>query len=240
MAGIDERSDSDNLIVLGLRECTPVERLAVVIKSIGKYQPDVVFIDNVKDLVNDFNNIEESTNVVTTLMQLASRNNCAICNVIHQNVGSAKARGHLGSLLYEKASLALTLKVVEQITEVSYSKIRNVPPAPFAFMINQETILPELTEMVEPTTAINKLAGIFEGIIESGKTVSHTDLTQRVMSKCNVKESMAKRKITSALKAGFVHKNTVGQYYILQKEEEQAKMDLGAEVRRDTEDDMPF
>lgn len=240
MAGFDEKIDKPNFNVLGLRECTPIERLAVVIKSIGKYKPDVVFIDNVKDLVNDFNNIEESTKAVTTLMQLASKNNCAICCVIHQNVGSAKARGHLGSMLYEKASLALTLKVVSEVTEVNYSKIRNVPPQPFAFMINQETILPELTEIVEPTTATNKLAGILEGIIESGKTISHTELTHRVMEKCNIKDSMAKKHITNALKAGLVHKNTVGQYYIMPKTEEQGKMNLGAEVRRDTEDDMPF
>lgn len=240
MAGIDERSDFDNLIVLGLRECTPVERLAVVIKSIGKYQPDAVFIDNVKDLVNDFNNIEESTNVVTTLMQLASKNNCAICCVIHQNVGSAKARGHLGSLLYEKASLALTLKVVAEVTEVNYSKIRNVPPAPFAFSINPETILPELTEIVEPTTATNKLAGIFEGLIENGKTISHTDLMKIVMSKCDVKESMAKRKISSALKDGFIFKNNAGLYYSKQSETKEQEINLDIEVRRDTEDEMPF
>ena len=240
MAGIDERADIPNFTVLGLRECTPAERMAVAIKSIGKYQPDVVFIDNVKDLVNDFNNIEESMKAVTILMQLASRNNCAICCVIHQNVGSAKARGHLGSMLYEKASLALTLKVVEQITEVSYSKIRNAPPQQFAFMINPDTILPELTVMKEQTTASQKLEGIFSGIIEAGKTISHTDLVKKVKDKCNIKDGMAKKHIKNALEAGFVHKNAVGQYYVLQKEEEQAKMDLGAEVRRDTEDDIPF
>ena len=240
MAGVDEKTDIPNFTVLGLRECTPAERMAVAIKSIGKYQPDVVFIDNVKDLVNDFNNIEESMKAVTILMQLASRNNCAICCVIHQNVGSAKARGHLGSMLYEKASLALTLKVVEQITEVSYSKIRNAPPQEFAFMINPETILPELTVIKEQTTASQKLEGIFSGIIEAGKTISHTDLVERVKKKCNIKDSMAKKHIKNGLEAGFVHKNTVGQYYVLQKEEEQAKMDLGVEVRRDTEDDFPF
>ena len=227
MAGFDEKTDIPNFNVLGLRECSPTERLSVVIKSIGKYQPDVVFIDNVKDLVNDFNNIEESTKAVTVLMQLASKNNCAICCVIHQNVGSAKARGHLGSLLYEKASLALTLKVVNEVTEVNYSKIRNVPPAPFAFMINQETALPELTEMQEPTTATNRLASIFDGMIEAGKTISHTELTRRVMNKCGVQNSMAKRNITNALKAGFISKNTVGMYFIKTKENE-------------TDDSLPF
>ena len=207
MAGIDERSDFDNLIVLGLRECTPVERLAVVIKSIGKYQPDVVFIDNVKDLVNDFNNIEESTNAVTALMQLASRNNCAICNVIHQNVGSAKARGHLGSMLYEKASLALTLKVTDEITEVTYSKIRNAPPAPFAFCINQETILPELTEMQIKTANSDKLSIIFRRIMEKGKIYPYMDLVRMYMKSEGRGESWAKKQISTANKDCIIEKH---------------------------------
>lgn len=213
MSGFDERTDLDNFNVLGLRECTPTERLSITVKSIGKYKPDVVFIDNVKDLVNDFNNIEESTKVVTTLMQIASKNNCAICNVIHQNVGSAKARGHLGSLLYEKASLSLSLKVIDEATEVTYSKIRNVPPQPFAFIINQETALPELTEMQVPTRERNKIENIFKDIFINNKPLTAGELTKKIMDKCDVQERMGRRRIEQAVKSGHIEKR-LDMYYL--------------------------
>ena len=57
---------------------------------------------------------------------------------------------------------------------------------------------------------------------------------------CNIKESMAMRKISTALKDGFVFKNNVGMYFSKQPETEVQEINLDIEVRRDTEDEMPF
>ena len=82
MAELDTKTEHSNFTVIGLRECYQQERLNLTIKAIEFYKPDVVFIDNGKDLVSDFNSLEESGKVITTLMRIASKNNCAICTVI--------------------------------------------------------------------------------------------------------------------------------------------------------------
>lgn len=221
IAGFQPTTDYSNFLVLSLRECTFRERLEITVKAIENYKPDVAFIDNAKDLVADFNNIEESANLVTILMKLASKNNCAIACVIHQNFGTTKARGHLGSMLYEKASLAISLKADDEITEVSFSKIRNIPPQKFAFQIQDDetgTAIPVLATIQEPTTATNRLTATFEGLIEKGKYISYTELTNMIKNKNGVKDSQAKKYISKALQMGIVHKNDKGHYYQKYKE----------------------
>lgn len=214
MAGLDTETEYSNFTVIGLRECYQQERLMLTIKAIEFYKPDVVFIDNGKDLIANFNDLEESGKVITTLMRIASKNNCAICTVIHQNWGTTKAKGHLGSLLKEKVSLSMQLKVVGDTTEIKYDKVRNAPPQQFAFMINQMTLLPELTEIIEKTAKADKLSIIFNRIMQKGKIYPYMDLVRMYMKSEDKGESWAKKQISTANKSCVIEQHE-GKTYSL-------------------------
>lgn len=106
----------DHFFVLWLREVPKtdkstqnMERWRLIKNAIKKVKPDIVFIDGLRDLVNDFNSNTESSEIVGEMMSIASKNNCCIWNVLHMNPrpmndDESKMRGHLGTELGNKVS----------------------------------------------------------------------------------------------------------------------------------------
>ena len=73
------------------------------------FSPDIVFVDGLRDLVNDFNSNEESSQIINEMMSLASQREMCIWNVLHMNPrpsndDESKMRGHLGTELANKVS----------------------------------------------------------------------------------------------------------------------------------------
>ena len=68
-----------------------------------------ILLDGVADLCRDPNNSEEAFALVDKIHSAAARYHCAIVCVIHENPGSEKTRGHLGSQLARKAETNIRL-----------------------------------------------------------------------------------------------------------------------------------
>ena len=68
------------------------------------YQPDLIIIDNVRDLTHDINDGQKSHRLVEQLMHMASENQCNVTCVIHQNRSSDNRglRGWLGTDMTNK------------------------------------------------------------------------------------------------------------------------------------------
>lgn len=86
------------------------ERQRIVMSAIDQIKPTAVFIDGIRDIIQDFNDNAESSELVGTLMKKASENQCCIWNALHFNprlgtdVDDGKMRGHLGTELGNKVS----------------------------------------------------------------------------------------------------------------------------------------
>jgi hypothetical protein len=116
LCGWDMKQPSDQFFVLWLREVPKTdfktsnsERWRLIKNAIEQVSPDVVFVDGLRDLVNDFNDNQESAAIVGEMMSLASQRNICIWNVLHmnprpQNDDESKMRGHLGTELGNKVS----------------------------------------------------------------------------------------------------------------------------------------
>lgn len=116
LCGWDMKARNDRFNVLwlrevpkGERESSNHERWRLIKNAIMMVEPDIVFIDGLRDLVNDFNNNEESSAIVSEMMSLASQMNICIWNVLHMNPrpsndDESKMRGHLGTELGNKVS----------------------------------------------------------------------------------------------------------------------------------------
>ena len=68
----------------------------------------LVIIDGCADLCSDVNNMEQANNVAEKLLQWSGKLNCHITTIIHQNFGSDKPSGNLGSALEKKAESKLS------------------------------------------------------------------------------------------------------------------------------------
>ena len=213
MAGLDVRAPYELLKVLTLRELGPRERLEVVKAAVAGWQPDVLIIDNVKDLMLDFNDVAEAQALVTELMRMSSLG-CALIAVLHQNFGTDKARGHLGSLMYEKCATVATLKVEGERTLVDFGvKTRYIRPASFAFGISDEGLPVLLDDSGSDSPRKSMLFELVNGILAPGQTMESSDFVAAAMVKTGKSRKTIFRYLTEAGGYGFIS-NKDGIYSI--------------------------
>ena len=114
LCGWDLKLNSEYFHVLWLRQVEePTKKLEIVLKAIEAYRPTAVFIDGLRDLLTDFNSLEESMPLIAKLMKTATEMECCIWNVLHMNPrpkndDESKMRGHLGTELGNKVTDTLS------------------------------------------------------------------------------------------------------------------------------------
>lgn len=81
------------------------ERRSLLMEAVERYDPDLVIVDGIRDLVNDINDGVLAQEVMEELMHMAAAKNCCIVCVLHQNKGSEdhNLRGWIGTELMNKA-----------------------------------------------------------------------------------------------------------------------------------------
>ena len=116
LCGWDLKERNDRFNVLWLREVPKqdpmtanMERWRLIKNAIEQVSPDIVFVDGLRDCINDFNDNKESSALVGEMMSLASKRNICIWSVLHMNPrpsndDESKMRGHLGTELGNKVS----------------------------------------------------------------------------------------------------------------------------------------
>ena len=96
---------NDRFHVVWLRaEDSNEGRWAKVRAAINKYKPLAVFVDGIRDVLGDFNDLKESASLIDQCMSMSTYLHCTFWSVLHENPGSDKMRGHLGTEAANKAS----------------------------------------------------------------------------------------------------------------------------------------
>jgi len=138
-----------NYKIFCLRPLTPEGRTMFIESYLEKNKNiGLIVIDGVRDLITDVNNPDQSTEIVTKIMQWTKVYNIHASLVLHENPGSDKLRGHLGTEIQNKAETIIRIEKPKDEPEIS----RVIPKAirgakefePYAFRINDD-VLPELT-----------------------------------------------------------------------------------------------
>lgn len=155
---LSERDDlDDRYYCYALRELSTTERMNFIISAISNTQEiGVVIIDGIADLVNAYNDEKEASTVVNTLMQLSSKYNIHIITVLHQNKGDNNAKGHLGSLLLQKAETVLSVTSNKTGSYVSPTHSRGVNIEKFCFDVNDDG-LPYIKDVVSVKAEENEI-----------------------------------------------------------------------------------
>jgi len=211
LMGWNTKYNNKRLTILSLREYATIDRVAIFKEAIENIRPELIFLDGIRDLVRDFNNIDESNQIVCELMQLSTRYDCHICSVLHENKGNRDLRGHLGTEIINKSESVLTVVANEEGSTVKPEFTRNIPFEEFTFRINDDG-LPEYCDAPVSSSKDDKLRQLLENIFSNGKALSYTDLGKKIAEAEKISVSMANKRIAYAIKMKMLIKNSKGFY----------------------------
>lgn len=139
-AGLPTDKNNDCFLPFFMRPLSIEERRKVIADAVEAEKPDIVFIDGVRDLLQDFNSLDQSNDLIQWLLSLTAEHGCTIVSVLHQNKAKddGNMRGHLGTELLNKLTDCFEVSKKDGKFLVSCTDSRNVPCADLAFSIDAE------------------------------------------------------------------------------------------------------
>ena len=184
-----------NLSTYNLRKLSPSERLKLIEFAIEN-TPSLGFvvIDGIRDLVTSINDEAEASNIASKLLKWTEEYNIHIVVVLHENPGSDKARGHIGTELMNKAETVIALQVDksdDKISTVTAGFCRNKSFKSFAFTITDE-VLPQILENYDIEMKAKKKGfdvlnlssedkfQVLEKVFENGEGFQHGELITQI------------------------------------------------------------
>ena len=219
LCGWDTEYSNISFLVYSLREAVVDERAVLIEQEIVKEKPVIVFVDGIRDLLMDFNSIQESMKTINWLMLLSSKYNCAIVCVLHENKSDHNMRGHLGTELLNKCSDVLEVVKKDDIFIVSNTESRNRATGLWTFCFNELGLLKEgeiqdkTKDKAEQRTA--QMEERFSTILTEDKILSHSDLKRKYMALSEFKENTAIKHIMEMTENGLLKKRDDGKYELL-------------------------
>lgn len=106
----------DMLFVFNIRSAEVDQRYDLIAEGVGAYHPDIVIIDNIRDLIRDINDGEKAQELIEKLMHMATQQRCNVVCVLHQNRSNDNRgmRGWLGTEMMNKVFEVFVCRKVRQ------------------------------------------------------------------------------------------------------------------------------
>ena len=138
----EDQFPNDLMDVFNVRGEAMADRIGILELFVLRYQPDLVVLDGIRDLVADINDGVVAQDTIERLMRLASDNHCAIVCVLHQNKSQEdrNLRGWIGTELKNKAfEVYECAKSSERIFTWAQTDTRKYDiPTPLQFAVNEQ------------------------------------------------------------------------------------------------------
>ena len=219
LCGLDTERNNERLRVYAIREVETKKRIEIIAEAVEKENPDIVFIDGIRDLLIDFNNIQQSHEIIDLLMLIADEYNCAIVNVLHTNKAQSdyNMRGHLGTELLNKCSDVLDVeKKGDNNFVVTHTDSRFKETGEWAFCFDEDGLLKEAEIQDKKQDKVDKrivkMEQYFSKILTENECLSYSELKGKYMSLAKVKEDAANKHIIEMAGRGFLKKKGDGKY----------------------------
>lgn len=204
----DIKQNNERFRAYSLRDMEAAERLAYIKGEVERQRPTVVFIDGIRDLLIDFNDQTESTNLIQEMMTLSQDYNIAIVNILHTNKGKDdnNMRGHLGTELVNKSSDVFAVqRTKDGVFNVEQTDSRNLPVDDFAFQLDEHG-LPVKADVDSTNPTIEEARGYFAEILDD-KAMTRPDLADAFQGISGQGRTASYKKIKAALDGGFLYLN---------------------------------
>ena len=131
LAGIPYNQPCERFKVARLRDTvTAAERWQQILKLAYVIKPDVMFIDGLLDIVEDYNEQKECTPIIRELMIMATHYDMSTWCVLHENPTTEKMVGSLGSIAQRKVTEVFAVR--KHKNEKERERKPNRPPIYFS------------------------------------------------------------------------------------------------------------
>ena len=139
----------DNYIAINLREHNAKIRREYLkwlfMESEYRNKLGVVSIDGYVDMLDNFNDLVESTEFTQSLMKYSTLSKAHITGVLHLNPGQDKARGHLGTILQQKCETVVIIKDEGSFSSVTCQRGRGKKWSSFGISVDKDWLPYTLT-----------------------------------------------------------------------------------------------
>jgi hypothetical protein len=186
----------------------------------------VVILDVITDCVPDFNRPDGSLKLIDMMNKMINEADCSFICVIHENPGSDKARGHLGTEIYNKATTVLQVGFVKQngqstdVVELKYLKSRTTkkPESMFAkysdefhtLVLLDDDSLAEIKRSIGKQLAVEETAENLEILFQEKMIYTNKEITVRLMEMLDAKKEAIRKRLIDVMTKNWVL--NIGQY----------------------------
>jgi len=220
LSGLDTTVNNDSFIAYTLRTKNSAERVSYIQNQVSIKKPDIIFIDGIRDLLEDFNDITQSNNLIGWLMRLSDEYRCSIVCVLHTNKSATDSnmRGHLGTELLNKCSDVWEVKKDGSNFIVSETDGRNEICGDWSFSLDVDgvpvpmVITPELTN---DQRRLNNIKENFAISLSDGQTLTYSQLCIEYSEVAGLKLETAKKHISEAVRYKYIKKGSDEKYRLL-------------------------
>lgn len=196
-AQIDKLTDNDD----------DVSRYEFIVDSINHFKPDLVVIDGIADLIYNYNDVIESQTMVNNLATLASKNDCCIVVVMHQNKSKQdkSMKGHIGTMLFQKCSDVFNIEKISNLFVVTHAVSRHRQCGEFIFKIDDDgtpiSAAADHQALIEMKAKQenSKLESFLSKVFGDEKTLPRNTIVKRMKEDIGLSQSRAYRLINEAL-----------------------------------------
>lgn len=122
MAGLSEEEAGDNYGIINMRRLVDNQEKKLLVETLlEEDRPDVLVLDGIVDFIDNFNEIDESKQLIAWLMHIADVYRVVLFCVLHTNKSSMdhNMRGHLGTMSEQKCDTTTECEKEEKSSIVS-------------------------------------------------------------------------------------------------------------------------
>ena len=255
LCGWDMKQPNDRFAVLWVKSMPKddnakpyVKRFELIKLAIDAIQPDVVFIDGLRDIIPSINDEEAGTQILDYFGSIAEERNLSIWLALHQNPGKAadsdeaKMRGWIGTELGNKVSdtlVSIKTKKPEGVTfTVKQQDARDKDMDDWTFEITEDAGLLGVPRIITKGTNLSSKSKeqptcddprqIREWIEQAKDTyewpMSRAQIKKTIFGEIGGQKNDGKQQadLMAAINMGYLEESTIksGGYYMLQPPED--------------------
>lgn len=243
----DTKQRIDELDFLSLINISRMKRFETLknfleLNKSNKNKHTIIVLDVITDCVGNFNNPQESMQLIDLINVMINSSNVTFICVIHENPGeSSKARGHVGTELMNKATTQLQIGFEKDnsnrntdLIKVDYIKTRNIKkPEQFYLRYSEEHkgLIEAESDFVADNLSKKRLKGDIKDIIEFlGITLSkeqkmpNKELLELLKTEFEFKDRIARERLREILENFIKIEKEPSEFYYLFKVKEGNKV----------------
>jgi hypothetical protein len=217
-AGYNKEDPPANFSFISLLEIDRSERF-MVLREFIEYQRSItdyhllIVLDVTTDCIMDFNKPEHTMQLIDLMNRAVNKSNCTFLCIIHENPGSEKARGHLGTEIMNKSSTVMQVGFVKQdskatdLIELKFLKTRTTKRPASIYCKYSDTLkglaLADASEVSEKVNyrkqksaaedVAETLAVYFEGV----ESLSSSSLLEKLCKEFGSKNDAMRKRLTA-------------------------------------------